>query len=49
MKFLDKKTGIQYLFIAEHPHHPVVILETPQNTFISMSFGEFDRLVVINE
>ena len=36
--------GIEHLFIGYHPEQPVVILETPENEFITVSLGEYLKL-----
>lgn len=36
--------GTQHLFISYHPEQPVVILENPENEFVTVSIGEYLKL-----
>ena len=47
MKHYRDNEGDKYLFIAYHPEHPVVVLETVENELITTSISDFLDMEVI--
>ncbi|APC44364.1 hypothetical protein [Pseudoalteromonas phage PH357] len=41
MSKIIKLNGVEHLFISYHPEQPVVVLENPENEFVTISVGEY--------
>ncbi len=36
-----KYRGVEYLYVGDHPEHPCVVLQTPDNTYIDVTLEKW--------